>query len=130
MREASAQPAAPRTDPATEHHALCVQLFERNRTCSDVYIPALVDARARNDAPAGIAAQVAADRDGVIAQARAEWANDSTDAAIDATCTAIVEHLSQADLDDVGTARSCLAQTECTAYTTCSMPIFEKHFTK
>src|SRR4051794_5500024 len=58
------------------NHQTCVQVFQRARTCTDDYIPALVDARAKLDLPAGIKAEVASDRAGVIAQAKTEWASD------------------------------------------------------
>ena len=62
---------------ANADHDLCVAFITHARTCTDQYIPALVDARAAADMPAGIKAEVAKDRDGVIAQAKQEWATDS-----------------------------------------------------
>ena len=57
------------------------------RTCTDQFIPALVDARAAADVPAGIKQAVASDRDGTIAQAKTEWATDSTDANFEKMCS-------------------------------------------
>lgn len=111
-------------------NALCVEVFTRNRTCTDQYIPALVDLRAKYDQPAGIAADVAANRADVIAHAKTEWATDSLPEAIDATCTKIAATpggFTQADAD---AAQACLASTDCTAYAACIMPLFEKRFTK
>ncbi len=113
-----------------DDQALCTQVFQRARTCTDSYIPALVDARARHDRPAGIAEAVKNDRDGVIAQAKAEWAGDSTDAAITASCGNIVAGLTDDDRGLADDARACVAQADCGAFTTCIMPIFEKHFAK
>jgi hypothetical protein len=107
--------------------ALCVEVFTRNRTCTDQYIPALVDLRAKYDQPAGIAAEVAANRAGVIAQAKTEWATDSLPEVIDATCTKITGSLGEADQAGV---QACLANQDCAAYTACVMPYFEKRFTK
>ena len=126
-------PVAPRTAQAAstgDAKAVCVDVFTRSRTCTDQYIPALVDARARYDKPAGAAAAVAADRDGVIAQAKTEWATDSQPAAIDASCTQMVGRLTDADRAEVGTVQACLEIQDCTAYTACLMPYFENRFAK
>ncbi len=123
--QAQAQPAS-----TSGAKALCVELFTRNRTCTAQYIPALVDLRAKYDVPAGIAAEVAANRDQVIAQANQEWAVDSTPEAIDATCTKITANLTPGDQADFGGIQACLAIQDCGAYTTCVMPYFEKRFAK
>jgi len=127
---AAPPPAAPsKAQPASagDAKAICVEVFTRNRTCTDQYIPALVDLRARYDQPAGIAAEVAAHRDEVIAQAKTEWATDSQPAAIDATCAQIAGSAAEADLAG---AQACLSSQDCGAYTTCIMPYFEKRFAK
>ncbi|HEU0032244.1 MAG TPA: hypothetical protein VFQ53_16530 [Kofleriaceae bacterium] len=125
---AKSQKASTATD--AELQQLCVDTFTRNRACTDVYIPALVDARAKYDKPAGIAAEVKTNRDGVIAQAKQEWATDSTDEAIATVCTRMAQQFTDEDRADADTVRGCLAQTECTAFVSCTMPIFEKHFAK
>lgn len=104
--------AAPQTAAAPD---ACKALMTHARTCTDAFIPALVDARARHDAPAGIAQQVASDRAGVIAQAKQEWAGDSTDDAIAKTCAnaAAVE------------APDCSAAADCDAFVSCALPSFE-----
>jgi hypothetical protein len=112
---------------ATNELDVCVAVFTRARTCTDQYIPALVDARARHDKPAGIAAEVRADRDGVIAAGKQEWASDSTDEALRANCQRIVATLSDADRADAPVAQGCMAQTDCAAFTACITPVFEKH---
>jgi len=131
---APAQPVSPpkaqRASSDAEMQQLCVEVFTRNRTCTDTYIPALVDARAKYDKPPGIADKVKADRDGIIAQAKQEWASDSTDEAIQNICTRLVGSLSDDDRADAGKARDCLAQSDCGAYSTCIMPQFEKRFAK
>jgi hypothetical protein len=123
---AAANPAKPmQAANAPDDHALCVQLMDKSRECTAAFIPALVDARAAADQPPGIAAQVKADRDGVIAQANQEWANDSTDAAIDASCSKLPPL--DADRD---TAKSCLAAADCAGFVSCAMPVFAKHLSK
>ena len=120
---ASAQPAS-----ATDAAARCVEVMTRNRTCTDAYIPALVDARARHDHPAGIADAVKTNRDGVIAEAKTEWQSDSTDSAIAAMCAQVTaDAVAAADLEQ---ARTCLAETACDPYVACVMPLFEKRFVK
>lgn len=115
---------------APDYQAMCVEVMTKNRTCTDAFLPALVDARARHDVPAGIAEKVKQDRDGVIAMAREEWKTDSTDEAIGTTCTRLVGSLDDAGRADAEGAHACVAQADCAAYTACAVPYFEKHFTK
>jgi hypothetical protein len=123
-------PKAQRASSDADFMQLCTEVFTRNRTCTDTYIPALVDARAKYDQPPGIAEKVRSDRDGVIAKAKEEWAVDSTDESIQTVCSRIVANLSDDDRADMPKARECLALTDCSAYTTCIMPQFEKRFAK
>ena len=130
--ETSSAEAAPATTPtnATPHqatngpddHAMCVQGLTKARECTAQYIPALVDARASIDHPAGIADAVKQDRDGVIKQAMGEWANDSTDASIETACNQMPPFVG-ADRD---AAQGCLAQADCSAFVSCVMPIVTK----
>jgi hypothetical protein len=104
---------------ANADHDLCVAIIQHARTCTDQYIPALVDARAAADHPAGIKAEVASNRDGVIAQAKQEWATDSTDANIEAMCQRPMPN-ADAQRDS---ATACQAQTDCAAFSQCMVPI-------
>ena len=112
---------------ASDPSASCVEVMTRNRTCTDDYIPALVDARARHDVPAGITDAVKADRAAVIAEALGEWAEDSKDAAITAMCERMAAS-GRASPVDVETAQACLAQAACGPYVACVIPVFEKQF--
>jgi hypothetical protein len=105
----------------------CVEVFVRQRDCTDDFIPALVDARTRLDVPAGIAERVGTEgRDAIIAEALAEWANDSQDAAIDGTCEKIVASAPADALEPMLTAsRECLAESECSAFSACIIPVIE-----
>lgn len=131
---APAAPAAPTAKPQTASTATpqqqCVATLTRSRECTDHYVPALVDARARRDTPSGIAAAVKRDRDAVIAQARSEWAKDSTDEAIAQRCQAMVAHLTPETQSDASDAQHCVAQADCGAFVACVMPIFENHLGK
>jgi hypothetical protein len=127
---APAAPATPAVPQAASPQALqqqCVATMARSRACTDQYVPALVDARARLDRPSGIAAAVQSDRGGVIAQARSEWIKDSTDEMITERCQAIVAHLTPEAQADVSSAQRCVAQAECSAFVACVMPIIEQH---
>jgi hypothetical protein len=106
--------------------ATCVASFQRSRTCTDDFIPALVDARAKLNAPPGIADKVKADRDGVIAAAKTEWAEDSKDEHITKQCGDMIAHGMGADMDG---AKECLAKADCAGFVTCIMPTVEKHLT-
>jgi hypothetical protein len=105
----------------------CVEVFVRQRDCTDDFIPALVDARIRLDVPAGIAERASAEGSGaIITEAMAEWANDSQDAAIDGTCDGIVASVPAEALKPMLTAsKSCLEESECSAFSTCIIPVIE-----
>lgn len=111
---------------AGEAQQLCVETMTKNRTCTDEYIPSLVDTRAKLDKPAGIAAEVAADRAGVIAKAKAEWAEDSKDENIARHCQAMTEHMTEEAKPMMDQLRACLAKDACGDYVPCVQPVFEK----
>ncbi len=119
--------ADPKAKAAPTDHDVCVSVFQKQRSCTDQFIPALVDLRAKLDNPPGIAAKVKADRSAVITEAKKEWANDSKDAAIAQTCTKLV---ATPDKDMVATAQGCLAKSACDAFVSCIMPVIEKHLHK
>jgi hypothetical protein len=125
-----AAPAPAKPTAADDSRATCITVMERNRACTDDYIPALVDARARHDNPRGIAEAVKTDRDAVIAEARGEWAEDSKDEAIGRTCDAMIQQIQRVGAGDLETSRGCLAREACGDYVSCVLPQFEKHFTK
>ena len=117
-------PQKAQASSANADHDLCVAFISHARTCTDQFIPALVDARAEADTPAGIKAEVAKDRDGVIAQAKTEWATDSDDAHIEQMCTPanVAAHTND---DARAQATTCNANTDCAAYTACALPVFK-----
>ena len=119
---------APKQAAAPTDHDTCIAVMTKNRACTDDYIPALVDSRARADQPAGIRDAVAKDRAAVITQAKAEWADDSKDPAIAAMCERMTAQPLPQDL--VAMARGCLAKDACGAYVACITPVFEKHLSK
>jgi hypothetical protein len=126
---APADPAQPQPAPAqagVDPKAVCIQAFTRSRECTDDFIPALVDARASADQPPGIADAVKKDRDGVIAEAKQEWANDSKDEAIAANC----EKIAAGKEELAAEAQACLAKTDCKEFVACAMPVFAKQFGK
>src|SRR5580704_11912239 len=109
-----AQNAPAQHAQAADPKATCTQTFARERACTDTFIPALVDARARHDMPAGIADQVKADRAGVIAEAMTEWKNDSTDDAIAQTCARLGPNF---DDHQAAAATASLAKNDCAEFT-------------
>jgi len=117
-------PSAPTAQPASAAPDVCVQALTRARICTAQWIPALVDTRARLDAPAGIAAAVREDRAGVIAAANAEWATDSQDANIADACAHMATTTAATDRTD---AAACLAKAGCDDYVACAMPVFARH---
>jgi hypothetical protein len=128
-KPAPAVTATPATASSPEDvKTVCVKMFTRSRECTSDFIPALVDARARHDTPPGIAEQVKANRDAVIAEAMKEWETDSTDEAITALCDKI--SIDPASSEGVDEANACMAKTSCPEYVACTMPLHERHFTK
>ena len=109
---------------AASDHDLCVSIMTHSRTCTDQYIPTLVDARAALDIPAGIKAEVAKDRDGTIAAAKTEWSTDGTDANIEKMCQ---RPMPNAD-EDREAAKACQAKTDCGEFSACIVPIEAKSF--
>jgi hypothetical protein len=107
-----------------ETHALCVQFFQRQRECTDTYIPALVAARVELDKPPGIAqTDQEIGRDALVAKAMEEWAQDSTDEAIGATCDKIMTNEpSQADIEK---GRSCMAADACQPFVDCAIDLLK-----
>lgn len=118
---------AQQTSTADDPKAVCVATMTRARECTADYIPALVDARAQADAPPGIADAVKKDRNAVIAEANKEWETDSKDENIAGMCEKMA---GQATPDELTAAKDCNAKTDCKEYTSCSIPLFAKHFRK
>lgn len=112
---------------STTAQALCVHSFEKQRECTDSFLPALVDARVRLDKPAGIAAaEKESGRDALVAEAREEWKNDSTDAAISDTCAGMIAH--GAGTPEMSAAvGACLEKTSCADFVPCQIQIIESH---
>jgi hypothetical protein len=118
---------APEVKPSAEKYEgydTCVAVLRRQRECTDTFIPTLVDARVRNDHPAGIAAKDREiGRDALVAMALDEWKDDSTDEAIDRNCTAITSDEPAGVPELVQRAEACLAETECAAFSACAVDI-------
>lgn len=125
-----ASPAKPEPAQATtagDFQTACMTVMQRNRTCTDDFIPALVDMRARKDLPPGIADAVAKDRAGVIAKAKEEWAGDSTDEAFARQCQMLTEH---ATPENAAAGQACMAKDTCGEYAPCIVSVMEKSFHK
>lgn len=122
-RPDSPQTAADKAQLADARSA-CVQLFERQRACTDAFIPALVDLRRELDAPAGIAKMPRPD---VVAAAMEEWKVDSTDDAIAAQCDRLAPRLAA---PAVAEARSCVAMGACGEFVRCVMPLTRAQLTR
>jgi hypothetical protein len=104
--------------PTPAQQASCVTLFERQRTCTESFIPALVDLRVSLDRPKGIAATAKSDgRDALIAAALAEWKTDSTDASIAKTCASMPPGAVTPQMN------TCLAASSCPAFSQCLVPL-------
>ena len=108
--------------PSAANQASCVKVFEKQRACTDSFIPALVDLRVSLDKPAGIAAAVKQDgRQAMIASALEEWKTDSTDAAIAKTCASMPDKAQLATA--VASLEKCLGAASCQAFSECVIPL-------
>lgn len=115
-------PAEPASDEASI--ATCKKGFVRQRECTDEFISALVDVRIELDIPSGIAEEAKADKDALIAKAKEEWAKDSTDEAIDATCNDMVSAMPNDRVGEmVEHLDGCVANVSCDEFVTCMMPM-------
>lgn len=121
----SATPAASApADPALL--AQCEAFFARARTCTEQYIPTLVDLRISLDKPAGITAwaQRPGGRDEIVQQALAEWADDSQPAAVAALCSKVTAEIPADQLAPMRAAgERCMAMTDCGAFSTCAVEL-------
>ena len=103
----------------SDAHQTCVAVVRRQRECTDAFIPALVDARVRADMPPGIAQKdKEVGRDALVAMALEEWASDSTDQAIDATCDKAADHP-----ELIEKSQACMNQSACDAFSACTVEI-------
>jgi hypothetical protein len=121
---------APATE-ATSTQQVCRQFMQRQRTCGDIFIPALVDARVkRKDRPEIAELDAKIGRDALVKQAFEEWANDSRDDAIDSKC----DHIARAVLANGRDAElrsgveACMANSGCDAFVACSVPLNFGHW--
>lgn len=117
--------AAPST-AAADAKAGCVKLRLKQRECTSVFIPALVDMRVKVDIPPGIAAAAKTEgRDKLVAQAHGEWKNDSTDESIAAMCERMPmpPGVTAAQREAV---EKCMSVAECDAFVGCFLPVLEE----
>lgn len=121
--EAANEVARPAADPPAAR--VCRDLMRRERDCSAVFIPALVAERVRLDIPAGIAAHDALiGRDALVSEALDEYADDSRDERIAATCADVAAQL-PADRGQrlVASGDACLGLDACEPFVACAVPI-------
>jgi hypothetical protein len=129
VRTAEAPSPVIQSDGASLHEE-CVAGFQRMRTCTDVYIPALVGLRVEHDVPPGIAAKDAElGRDVLVARAMEEWETDSTDAAFEELCGQIVSGASQEDQARMlEVADRCGSTGTCEEFVECILPSLAMRF--
>jgi hypothetical protein len=104
---------------------VCRRLMLRQRDCSAVFLPALVAERVRLDNPAGLAAYAAKiGREALMSEALNEYAEDSKDERIAATCTEVASKLPSERAERLVTAgEACLGIDACEPFVACSVPI-------
>ncbi len=67
-------------------------------------------------------------RDALVAEAREEWAVDSTDESIAANCEKMVAAPGGVFHEQRGALEACLERASCQEYVDCVMPIHEEAF--
>lgn len=110
-------------------HQWCVALMERQRECTNEFIPALVAKRIELAKPSKIVAlEQEIGRDALVREAKKEWAEDSTDARIESVCGKIVKGLPQEAQEHAQhISTTCLGSEECSEFVRCIMPLVETH---
>jgi hypothetical protein len=118
------EPTTPQVSAAaSESLETCKSLFARQATCTDEFIPMLVDTRIRHDKPPGITARAKdAGRDALIAQAKEEWKVDGAEPARTATCQKIAPRATPAMLAQ---GRACLEKASCADFVACMAPFHD-----
>jgi hypothetical protein len=126
----AAEPTGDGTAQAPDPQTVCEAGFARQLACGDVFLPALVEMRIRNNVPAGITerASTPEGREALMATARTEFAADSQPEAVTAQCHDIIANEIPADRLAAMTdeLQACTAQADCAAFTACRVAIIER----
>jgi hypothetical protein len=116
--------AAPAGQADADPVVVCRTTVERQRACTDDYLPALVDLRVELDRPAGTADRVKAEgRDKIVTEARADWVKDTTDEKIAEQCSMVTKLPAERLKKEMPMTQACLARPDCKAFTECIIPI-------
>lgn len=136
-RTASAEPIAVSAEQPLEVPAaasttdqICRSLMQRQRACTEQFIPALVEARVKSDSPPGLAAREREiGRDALVKDALAEWETDARDPNIAALCDDIAQAISpEKDVLLRSSVSNCLAKEGCNAFVSCAVPLNLVHW--
>lgn len=122
-RPDSVETAASKAELA-DSRAACVKLFQRQRACTDSFIPALVDVRRELDRPSGISK---APREEIISAALEEWKSDSTDEAIVSTCDSKAGSM---PAPAVAESKRCVGLGACGEFVTCVTPLLRQQLSR
>jgi hypothetical protein len=124
---AGGEPPAGKMSPEAAAEG-CLKMLQRQRECTDVFIPALVGWRVELDTPAGIAAMDASEgRDALVTKAKAEWGASNSDEQLEGLCANIIGGMPPDELaGGIELGQRCLATETCEAYTSCIEPAQRK----
>jgi hypothetical protein len=117
------EPAAETVTPEAAH-AGCMEMFTRQRECTDTFIPALVGWRVELDVPAGVAEQDRTlGREALVAKAKEEWAASNSDEQLASLCIDVIAGIPADQLGPmIAVGRACNASETCEAFTACLEP--------
>jgi hypothetical protein len=128
----AAEKPAPAPQPAARSTAdlapMCKHIFARKATCTDDYLPLLVDLRVELNLPPGIADEVKSKgRDAVLALARTELARDTEPDKVAALCEHAATNAMNAPPERVDQllqqGGACEAAADCKAFAVCAVAI-------
>jgi hypothetical protein len=125
----SKEPAKPASPPAARTAddvvPMCKRHWAHKVTCTDDYLPALLDLRVELNKPAGIGDEVKTQgRDAMLATARTEFARDSEPAKVEELCGMMATKMPPERVDQVlDQADKCEAAADCKAFATCAVAI-------
>jgi hypothetical protein len=113
---------------AADPVSTCRTVVERQRACTDHYVPALVDLRIKLDRPAGTAARAKEEgHEATVARAKAEWTVDTTDDKIAQDCSRVSQLPPERLKEEMPMAEACLAKPDCPTFTECIIRVEERN---
>lgn len=109
---------------------VCESVMRATRECGEIYVPALLQLRARYDQPPGIRARYEAEgEETLLPIAREEFARDWSEEGIAAHCDRLDQQPPEERAAIVERERSCMSHVgDCLAFVECHMALLESRW--